>query len=476
VLSDAVNKLVVGRVTSISSTLPGWFTINPVQKVVDFLDYSPGGVADTLYTSNVPGEIVDTPGGSEIYIKLRDQTSSVSLSGSAGPTTPGNVFQINGVDITVGGTGTIGNTVTAINLETANTGVVAASVVSDVVVYTDPSSVAPFYGEAVLFAASSPASATINGVTVTFDIVSTDPGYESYARPAQMAQSINAANIPNIVASTEDDAILIITNTVGGSISIVNLVSDTNGIPVAGTGSGTGVVLSVPASSTALIKCTAVDARAINFMDVIGNTIADFGFVSVENGTKAAGLYIMGGLRTANTTVVTNLAQLSVLTPLIGDQAYVMDSNDGNGNNVGEWSMRLYDGTQWVETGNQDSASTDAKSIEYTLTPGSPASIDIGRIGTGGRVTLITVEVTDAFDSNSTVSVGYQVNNPVLPPPETDGLMSYTLSDLTEPGTYTTYSDVLFGTDTAQGDVTITALFDANGASTGTAQIIVSYV
>jgi len=50
------------------------------------------------------------------------------------------------------------------------------------------------------------------------------------------------------------------------------------------------------------------------------------------------------------------------------------------------------------------------------------------------------------------------------------------LTDLTVAGTYTTYTDLLFGTDTVQGDVTITAAFNVGSSSMGSAQIIVSYV
>jgi hypothetical protein len=48
--------------------------------------------------------------------------------------------------------------------------------------------------------------------------------------------------------------------------------------------------------------------------------------------------------------------------------------------------------------------------------------------------------------------------------------------DLTVAGTYTTSTDILFGTDTVQGDVEITASFVASGATVGEAQIIVSYI
>lgn len=477
VLSNASNRIAVGRVTSVSDVIPGWFTINPVQKIVDFLDYLPGDIGDIIYTSlTVPGGITIVPGGSELYIKLRNNTSSVSLSTAAGPTSAGNVFQLNGVDITVGGTGTSTDVMNAVNLELANTGVSASLVLTETSVQTNNGLISPTYGEPALWASSSPATATINGVLVTFNITSTDPGYEDYARAAQMAQSINAAGITNIVASAPSVLVLEIVNTAGGAITIVNNTSDINGVPFAGTNSGSGLVLSTPASTTYQIQFTAIDARAINFLDVIGQTVQDFGLISVENGVKACGLYIEEGLRSASTTVVVDLAALNALQPLVGDQAYVINSDDGQGNNVGEWSMWLYDGVIWVQTSNQDSSTTDAKSLEYTLITGSPSSVNIGTISTGRRVTLITVEIITPFDGTPTLDIGYQVDNPVPPPPVPAGLMSSSIIDLTVASTYTTYTDILFGTDTVQGDVTITANFSNGGSTVGEAQIIVSYV
>lgn len=478
VLADATYKTVIGRVTSISDTLPDWFTINPVQKIVDFLDELPGGVGSIIYSSTTtPGGLTTLPDGSPIYIKLRDQTSSITTSTTTGPTTAGNVFQLNGVDITVGGTGTAADVISAVTAQAANTGVTTATILSPAIVQTNNALITTTYGEPALFAASAPATATINGSLVTFNILSTDPGYEDYSRAAQMAQAINNANIPNIVASTPSALSLQLTNTIGGTITIVNGTSDINGVPFAGPNSGSGLALSTAASTTSLIRFTADDSRAINFLNVVGTTLEDFGLISVENGVKAAGLYIEGGLRTASSTVVSDLTQLNTLVSLIGDQAYVIDSDDGNGNNVGEWSMWIYDGLIWVQTSSQDSASTDARSLEFTVQAVSPASTDIGRISTGRRVSLITVEVITGFNGTApTLSVGFQVNNPVPPAPEPSGLMSSDIIDLTVPGTYTTSTDILFGTDTPDGDVTVTAAFVSSGSTVGTAQIIVSYI
>lgn len=477
VLADATHKMTIGRVTSISDTIDGWFTINPVQKVVDFLDYLPGDIGDVIYSSTtVPGGITLDPGGSQIYVKLRNNTSSISTSLTDGPTSAGNVIQLNGVDIEIQGTGTAADLISAVNAESLQTGVTSAPVLAPTVVETDNVLITPIYGEPALYAASSPAGATINGVFVEFNVTSTDPGYEDYARPAQMAQVINAAGIPNIVASTPSALELTLTNTAGGSITIVNVDDDINGVSFAGTDSGSGLELFTAVSTTEVVRFTAVDSRAINFLDVIGNATTDFGLVSVENGVKACGLYIEQGLRTASSVVVADLTQLNALSPLIGDQAYVIDSDDGDGNNVDEWSMWIFDGGSWVQVSNQDSATTDAKSLEYTVLTSSPSEIEVGTISTGRRVTIITVEVITPFNAPALLSIGYLVNNPVPQTPMPSGLMTSSLIDLTHSGTYTTSTDILFGIDTVQGDVTVTATFDVAGSTVGAAQIIVSYV
>lgn len=473
VLSDADNKIVIGRVTSISDTIPGWFTINPVQKVVDFLDYLPGNVGDIIYSSTTqPGGITLLPGGAQLYIKLRNNTLSTSYSTLPGPTVAGNMFQINGQDATVAGAGTMDDVVSASNLIALQTGVAASKVLVESVAQTNPGQL--FYGEVVLDI-TTPAVAIINGISVTFNIQSTTAGYTGYTQSAQMATSINNANIPNIVATAPTSASLIISDITGGSITITNISADAGGVFFAGNNSGTGIPLLTSASAVYKLKFVAIDARAINFFDVVGSTIEDFGIPSVENGVKACGLYIEEGLRNATSTVVANLTQLNALSPLIGDTAYVIDSDDGSGNNVGEWSMWLFNGSTWIQTSNQDSASTDAKSLEYTVTPASPQNINIGQISTGRRVSLITVEVTTPFDGTPSLDIGYRVNNPVPQPAEFDGLMSLTLIDLTVAGTYTTSTDILFGIDTVQGDVEITATFTVSGATIGEAQIIVSY-
>jgi hypothetical protein len=477
VLASNSSTIPIGRITSISDTIGGWFTFNPVQKITDFLDTLPGDIGDIIYTDPAnPGGLTTTPGGSQIYLKIRNNTHSVSVSTVPdGTTTPGNVVQINEQNATIGGTGSLDDLVSAASAVSSLSGVTATKVLQPSSVSTNISLISPTYGEPVLNITMPYATAYINGTLVTFNIGSTDAGYAGYARTDNMATSINNAAIPNIIA-TSTSSVLTLTNSAGTAITIVNGQADINSVYFAGTASGSGLANSTSASTQYIARFEAVDSRPIDFLDVTGSPSGDYGLISVENGVKACGMYIAEGIRTTTSVVVANLAALAGLTPYVGDQAYVIDSADANGNNVGEWSMWLYNGSVWQETSNQDSATTDAKSLEYTLTTASSASINIGQISTGRRVTLITVEVTVPFNMASLLEIGYQVYNPSSPPPVSSGLMTTDLIDLTVAGTYTTTTDILFGTDTLQGDVEITASFTKASASVGSAQIIVSYV
>lgn len=475
VKSSSDHRVVIGRVTSISDTIPGWFTISPVRKIVDYLDYLPGNVGDSIYIDlNNPGQITLDPRGTELYLKLRNNTSTISRNTIFDAvTTVGNVFQINGINVGVTNSGNLSDVEYNTNLVSTQTGVSATTVLAVNTIYTNDNLVNTTYNEPILYAASHPAIATINGVTVTFNVLSPEAGYTNYSKISDMVTAINRANIPNIVASVDSIRTIKLDNTSGGAINIVNISTDLNGVNFAGTNSGSGLVLNKTASTAYQIEFRAIDARAINFLDIVGTTILDLGLVSVENGVKACGLYIEAGLRTSTSTVVTNLTQMYSLLPMVGDTAFVINSDDGFGNNVNQWSQWLYNGSVWTKTGSEDSANVDAKSLEYTLEYNSAGSGIIGEISSGRRVTLITVEVLVAFNKVSTLSIGYQINtNPIT----TGTLMVSGLVDMTKVGVYTTTSSMVFGTDTTQGDISVNFAYLANTATAGRARIIVTYV
>lgn len=476
VKASGEDKITIGRATSISDTMPSWFTINPVSKIDEFLDYLPGNIGSIIYTdAAVPGALTTVSGGDPVYVKLRNNGQSQTKSVSNAIVSPGTSLQVNGQTIEFTAPGNMTSIASDFNTVSALSGVVATVGLVDNVVNYDPALQGPF---PYLITTGNAAQATINGVTVTFDVPQTwGTVFErTTAGSDAMASAINAAGIPGIVATSVLNGGLTLTNITGGAINIVNVRSDAGGTPFAGSNSASGLPLSNAASVNQCVVLTAVDARPINLLNVIANPTGQLGLVSVENAPKASGLFIGAGLREATNTVVVNLAARNALTPLIGDQAFVINSDDGSGNYVNQWSNWLWDGSTWVLMSRQSTSTVAAKTLEYSLTTSTPASFNIGNIVSGTRVTVVTVEVMTAFTTSSLLELGYSVANPTSPEVNTSGLMSSTLIDLSRTGVYATTGDTLFGTDTATGDVTLTGTFISGGSPTGSARILVSYV
>lgn len=213
-------------------------------------------------------------------------------------------------------------------------------------------------------------------------------------------------------------------------------------------------------------------------VDTLNNT-TDIGKVLQWNGTQWIPTAING------VTVVANLATRNALTPILGNQAYVIDSNDGTGDYINQWSLWIYTITGpsngWTLLSREEGV-TEGVTLEYMITPLSPTSpsiITVGTLETGGRIVLITVEVKVAFNGPATLQIGYNI--PIAGPnpfslPTSGILMTIPEIDLTIIDVYETVSDILFGTDTPLGDIEITGNFVNGGATVGIAQIIVSYV
>jgi hypothetical protein len=461
VLSDNTFTTVIGQVTDVGPT-PDQFFINPVQKIVNDFDTLPGAITDILYTDNAGGLTTSPSSGKMMYIKLRENTQSTAVGQVIdGTTTPGNVIEINGSPITISGAGDIPAAISAINLNTGVTGITADSVTAPTQVDT---SLPLFYGEPALYTVPTPATATINGVTVTFDIDTV--GLSTYALnlalEEDMAAAINrdmlAAGNTDIVATTNTNN-LIISNNSGGAITISNGAVDQSGVAFAGNNSGSGVELLTPAGSGSYLRLTAPDARPIDIFDVAGTPSVDYGIYSAENGAKAAAIYVEQGLRTGGTTVVADIPSRDALNPFIGDQVMVLDKGNG------EWELYLYDGSVYIPVANQDSARTDANSVDLIVDFNDPALQEIVTVSSQSRITLITVEVITPFDGSPTLTVGIS--------PDLDLLFTDDLHDLSTVGSYAYQTDYYFDTGV---DTDILVNYIANGATQGQARIIVSYM
>lgn len=172
---------------------------------------------------------------------------------------------------------------------------------------------------------------------------------------------------------------------------------------------------------------------------------------------------------------VDNLLERDAITPEIGDQVYVRDTEDVNGNNRGEWSMWTWGTggpannpgpTMWIRTANQDSETTDAKTLSWPLTGAdNGGQIVSGPMSAGSKLVQIIIMVREAFDGTlARITVGD--GNDIL-------MDSAFHVDMTTVGTYAVTTDKTY--PIGGNDVYILTELDGF-VSTGAATVIVTYV
>lgn len=453
----------------VSRTGPGLdiFYFRPTTKVIEQIEPAlPGSAGDIIYINSIDGTLTTTPSATvkEAYIQLDNTVGDSTMT----TTFPFNVqigwqVNVNGAPVTFTGTDT-STIVTDFNNQTPST-LVSASAITGINTATTN---APDLVYALVAMMGDVATATINGVQVNFDITlsgTLEFGFTA-ANAEDMAASINAANIPNISAIGVGSTSLTIANDAGGAITIVNGTGDTGSTPFAGAASGSGVPLSTAPGGDDIIEFSNAEGTGIVFQDSVGSPIAGLGLQSARNGSIPSGLVIEQFVTTSNGGTVKVYATLGDLPASgeVGEQAYVIDSDDGNGSKVGEWTLFMWDGSVWVKLADEDSASTDANSITLDITPTSAASEVIGTVSDGSRVVSVSIEVITPFDGAPSLTIG---DNRAV-----DSLMSDALSDLGSLDTYLTSSGYVYQTGQ---DVDISSNFTVGGATTGLARIVVSY-
>jgi hypothetical protein len=185
-------------------------------------------------------------------------------------------------------------------------------------------------------------------------------------------------------------------------------------------------------------------------------------YIKIDNTT---GMVIETGIdEVGGVTVYPTLAARPT-TAQVGQMAYVTDAYADTGRN--EWALYIWTIGGWVPVSTQDSAATDARSLEKTVSFDSTGSpIEIGKLSNGRKVTQVMVDVLTAFNgTNPTLSVG-DVNDPAV-------LIDNSLIDLKSVGAYGVTSDFIYkdGPDTS---ILITFNFDSS--TTGSANVIITYV
>ncbi len=436
------------------------FMIRPNTRIIDFLPAIPGNVSDFIYThATTAGALTTNDASGRIqFLKIANAIESSVTGTQINPTVTANdVIEINETPVTLTST-TLTQTIADINGSTSTHGVTASSTPSPTTATTATLSLA--YGLVGVYPGGV---ITINGTSVTIN--TTTAGQAAYgiavAIGADIVADVNAAAPTNITASLSGSNV-VLTESQGNAITIVNVTNDGQGNPVAGASSGTGWPLSTSASTGAYIKLARADGGEILLDQTTGTPLNALGVYSVHNGRPPLAVTVEQGLRTSGgTTVVNNVFALNALSAQTGDTAYVIDSGNG------EWKFMIYNGSAWIQLSDEDSADVDAKTITATVAQsGGSGNTTIGTVSNNARITLVSVEVTQAFDdANATLTVGDSGDN--------DRLASDVMIDLTSTGTYAMQPAYQY---TGGSDTDIVAYLNIGSSSTGSAKVLVSYM
>ena len=152
----------------------------------------------------------------------------------------------------------------------------------------------------------------------------------------------------------------------------------------------------------------------------------------------------------------------SINNPATGSLAYIKNT----GSTV-EWSLYIYLSSSWSEITNEDSGTVDAGTgtVIFTKDSGSGTTV-IKTVSTDSRLFTVSVNVTQYFDTASTIKIGD--NN------DDDRYMSINENDLTKIGNYVSYPTFKYNT-TTENDIKV--VFTKTGTlSRGNAEVMISYV
>ena len=458
--SSSANKT-IGTVTNTVGS--NQFMLRPNTRIIDFLPEIPGNVGDYVYTDNsaAGGLTTNSASGKVQFMKIADPIESSVTGTQLNPTVTANwVLEINETAVTFTST-TLSQSVIDINAGTSTHGVTASSSPSPTTATTATLSLA--YGLVGVYPGGV---ITINGTTVTFS--TTTSGQATYGIAvgigADIVADVNAASPTNITATLSGTNV-VLTESTGGSITIVNVTNDGNGSPVAGASSGTGWALSTGASSGAYIKLARTDGGEILLDETNGTPLNSLGIFSVHNGRPPLAVTVEQGIVAGggggSTTVVADITARNALSATTGDLAYVIDKGNG------EYAFYVYNGSTWKTLATEDSANTDANTLSATLTQaGGSSSNALGTVSDGSRITLVTVEVTQAFNTaDATITVGDSG--------DADRLMEDDMIDLQSVGTYTAQPGYQYS---GGGDTDIVAYFSIGTSTQGSIKVAVTYV
>lgn len=461
----------VGVITE-SGLGPNMFLLAPNNRIVDFDPKIPGQAGDFIYVSST-GDLTNSPSGTDkvVFLNIRESIPTVLNGTQSSPSVlNGHTISINGISITFNGSGGSADAAEMadqINLETANHHVIASEVSGDTIAVS--SSVGTAYG---LVGGYTPFSAyfdTGSGSTL-INFTTNAAGLSTYgvpvAIPEDMAADINAAGIPNFSASYTT-SVLTITEVNGNAITITNNTPDANGRNFVGLSNVSGLPAFTAASTDSKLRLTRADGGEILIYESSEIFQNATGIFSGHTGSYPLAMSVEQGLRTGGITLVADINSRDSLSSLAGDMAYVI--NTGNG----EWGLFIYTGDGWVEVSNQDSATTDAKTLTTTFTlplSGNSTIQELGNVSPGRKITTISVEVLEALSGGTTAP-----NIVVGSASDPSQFLTEEATDLTDPVTFFNFPEYVYP-NTNTDELVITTQLDHYGATTGNVVVKVTYV
>jgi len=472
--NSATMSKMIGVVTE-NGPGPNLFIIHPNNKIVDFEPAIPGAAGDFIYVAN-NGTLTTSDTGKIVFLKIQDAIPTVLTGTEDDPTLPQlHVVAFNNVGITFTGAGssvTLNEIITQINTETANHSVVANAVPAPTQVTSDTDNTAyGLLGGFVPFSAyidSGSGNTLINFTTTTSGAIQF-PG-SNVAIADDMAIDIAAANIANLTVSATT-GLLTLTELNGNAINIYNDDPEGNGFDFVGNSNISGLPSVTAATTGSRLKLTRSDGGEILIFEGTEFFRNNTGIFSGHTGMYPLAMNIEQGIRSGTTSVVADISARNSLAARLGDQAYVINAGRG------EWAMYLYDGSNWVQLGTQDSSTVDAKTLLTTFempAAGSGNSIiqSLGNISPGRKIVSITFDVETDFSGYAgnvipNIEVGTASNTALF----IDG----STNDLTEITQFVSNPEFLHPSNSAD-ELSIVAKCNHFGAASGTVLVKLTYV
>jgi hypothetical protein len=452
---------------------PDLFIIHPNNKIIDFEPAIPGSAGDFVYVSD-DGSLTTDDSGKIAFLKVQDAIPTVLTGNIDNPTLPnGHVAAFNTIPVTFSGNASVdlSNIIAQINQLTDQHLVVAGSVFASTSVTSVAAGTA--YGLVGGFVPFSAFIDTGSGNTL-INFTTTTIGQAQFGSAVavadDMAVDINNAGIANLSVSAVS-GLLTLTELNGNAINIFNNTPDANGFDFVGAGNISGLAAITPASTGERLQLTRNDGGEILIFESTEFFRVNTGIASGHTGMYPLAMNIEQGIRSGTTTVVADISSRDSLAARIGDQAYVINAG------FGEWAIYLYDGSDWVQLGNQDSSTVDAKTLtatfEMPVGDGSTSTTQtLGNISPGRKIVSVSFDVDTAFSDYAgtvlpNIEVG-TVDNPAL-------LVDSSTNDLAEAAKFLLNPEYLHAADAAE-ELVIVATCNHFGAANGSVLVKVTYV